>query len=70
MLLDNGWDKKFDKKLTSGFNQAPSRPEAKRETAGGDVDVDVGHLYSITHAVKKSPVKYSASFRLVYCTYG
>jgi len=69
MTLSGDWDKKLNKKI--GFSFQPPvhtgkksirKPEANR-TEGADVDVDVGHLFSIVHSAAKSPVKYSAAFK-------
>lgn len=63
MKLSQDWDKALDKRIPFSF-QAPTHSPAKvHKTEGADVDVDVGHMFSIVHTAQKSPVKYSAAFR-------
>jgi len=69
MTLSGDWDKHLVKKIPFSF-QPPAhtgkkslrKPDAHK-SEGADVDVDVGHMFSIVHTAAKSPVKYSAAFR-------
>lgn len=69
MTLSGDWDKHLVKKIPFSF-QPPAHTGKKslrkphvHKTEGADVDVDVGHMFSIVHTAAKSPVKYSAAFR-------
>lgn len=69
MTLSADWDKKLIKKIPFSF-QPPSHANAKKslrraapKSEGADVDVDVGHFFSIVRTAELSPVRYSAAFR-------
>jgi hypothetical protein len=64
MKLSQDWDKKLIKKIPFSF-QAPSHnpPKSPPKANGADVDVDVGHMFSIVRTAELSPIKYSAAFR-------
>lgn len=64
MTLSQDWDKVFNKKIPFSF-QPPSHQAPRKvvKSEGADVDVDVGHLFSIVRSAELSPIKFSAAFR-------
>lgn len=71
MTLSGDWDKKLNKRIAFSF-QPPSHNNKKSlrkpaRSEGSDVDVDVGHMFSIVRTAELSPVKYSAAFRYLIC---
>ena len=70
MRLSGDWDKHLTKKIPFSF-QPPSHSKKKsmrsdvHKSEGADVDVDVGHMFSIVRLAALSPVKYSSAFRFV-----
>lgn len=61
MTLGNDFDKDRSKKIQFAFANSERNGNSYTST-GGDVDVDIGHLFSVQHAVQTSPIKYSAAF--------
>jgi hypothetical protein len=64
LLLGPNYDQQFDKRIAFAFGQSSSSDDSVQAIDNsGDIDVDIGLNYSILEAVRKSPIKYSASFR-------
>lgn len=67
MTLSADWDKKLIKKIPFSFQPPEHSKKSFHKTVnkseGADVDVDVGHFYSIVRTAQLSPVKYSAAFK-------
>jgi hypothetical protein len=61
MTLGLDFDQNDNKKIQFSFSSSERNGNNYKST-GGDVDVDVGHLFSVRHAVETSPIKYSAAF--------
>lgn len=60
MTLGQDYDKKSSK-IQFAFSTG-LRKAKEEKSEGGEVDVDVGHFYSVVGSVAKSKIKYSAAF--------
>ncbi len=64
LVLGPDYDKKFDKRIPFAFETSTSSGNLfAHESAGKEVDVDVGKFYSIVEEANRSPVRYSSAFR-------
>eukprot|EP01035_Chromulina_nebulosa_P025244 gene25244-32940_t len=62
-ILSPNFDKSFNKKITFTMRDDSEKKTKKNESLTGNVDVDAGYLFSTTHVVKQSRIKYAAAFK-------